>query len=46
MFDGCTKLKNVDIPANANLCVLGNYVFNNCPNLTSITLPRSITSFS
>lgn len=37
-FDGSTALKSVRMPNNPDL-VMGNYVFRNCTNLTSIVIP-------
>lgn len=44
MFDGCTKLKEVNIQNNPN--EIGNYAFMNCTSLSSITIPNSVTSIT
>lgn len=52
MFEGCTNLSSVEIQdgpdaeTSSVMNQLGEWVFNKCPNLHEITLPRSITSFS
>ena len=52
MFEGCTALSSVtiqdgtDAETSSVMNQVGAWVFNKCPNVHSITLPRSITSFS
>lgn len=52
MFEGCYSLSSVEIQDGVDpdtssvMNQLGEWVFNKCSSLNSITLPRSITSFS
>ena len=43
VFDGCTALTSADLSATT-LTTIPDYTFNNCRNLTKITLPAKYTS--
>ena len=41
-FSGLTNLSSIILPES--LTVIGDFAFHNCPSLTSITIPNSVTS--
>jgi hypothetical protein len=43
-FNNMSLLNEVILPQNGSLTTLGHHLFVNCPNLTSIILPNSITT--
>ena len=42
-FEGCTNLKDVEIKENSAINKIGKNAFRNCPYLTSIVIPSSVT---
>lgn len=40
-FEGCTSLKNIDIPTNSGVGI-GNYAFKDCSALTSVYIPAGV----
>ncbi|MDR1809570.1 MAG: leucine-rich repeat protein [Prevotella sp.] len=44
LFQGCTGLTSVTLPASANITTIGNYAFDGCSALPSITIPSTVTS--
>lgn len=40
-FEGCTSLRNIDIPLNSGVGI-GNYAFKNCSSLTSLDIPSGV----
>ena len=44
VFEGCTSLQEVIFESGSQLTLISNYCFYNCKSLTSITIPKSVTS--
>ena len=45
-FCGCTSLKEVTFSSGSRLQILGSNCFSNCPLLTSLNLPSSLTTIN
>jgi len=42
VFEWCTRLTTVNFDSSSGLTTIPNYIFNNCSNLTTVTLPDGI----
>ncbi len=40
-FEGCTSLKNIDIPTSSGVGI-GNYAFKDCTSLTAVEIPSGV----
>lgn len=44
VFEWCTQLTTVNFASSSSLTTIPNYIFNNCSNLTTVTLPNGLTA--
>ncbi len=42
-FEGCTALKNIDIPTNSGVGI-GEYAFKDCSSITNLYIPAGVTT--
>ncbi len=42
VFEWCTRLTTVNFDSSSGLTTIPNYIFNNCSNLTTVSLPAGI----